>query len=89
MSSRGTLTISDLGGQESVKDSLESQPGEEETSSIGREGGQLAGQEGLQGNEGIRRVVDFECGGRHGALVSVARDVGVKNPDGRHDQDSE
>lgn len=89
MSSGGTLSIADLGREEGIKNSLEGQPGEEETSSIGREGGQLAGQEGLQGNEGIRRVVDLQGGGGHGTLVSIAGDVSVQDPDGRHDQDSE
>lgn len=89
VSSRGTLSIANLSREEGIKNSLEGQPGEEETSSIGREGGQLAGQEGLQGNESIRRVVDLQGGGGHGTLVSVAGDVSVANPDGRHDQDSE
>lgn len=89
VSSWSALTVSDLSWEESIEDGLEGQPGEEDASSVGREGGDLADQKLLQSLERVRRVVDLKSRGGHGALVGIAGDVRVHDPQRRQNQNSE
>lgn len=89
MTGRGTLAVADLGREEGVESGLEGQPGEEEAGCIGRETGDLAEKQSLDGSEGVRAVVDLKSRCRHGTLVGVTGDVGVHDPNGGHHQDAE